>query len=336
MNTRIGIIGTGVMGTAHAETISAHTARTEIVAICDPDESRAANVASRVNCPNVYTDPFELIGRADVDAVLVASPDETHFELASACIKAGKPVLCEKPLATNAVDCMRLVELGAATGRELVQVGFMRRFDPLYAELKEAFAKGVIGKALIVRCVHRNAVAPWFFVPGMSILNAMVHEIDICRWLLGTEFRRIRIDRIPEAKSDDPILATLETTAGGVVSIEVFMNAGYGYDIRTEIVGQEGVLVMGHPPMGSLVSTSAGYLPFPSDFRVRFADAYRIQFQAWIDAVVAGINVGASAWDGFVASFVAEAGLRSFTSGGWEEIVLPERISSTGVQKAAL
>ena len=118
-------------------------------------------------------------------------------------MQRSKPVLCEKPLAATVAQCRQIVELEQNAGRRLIQVGFMRRFDPAYVELKSAYERGVIGPGMLLRCVHRNASEPGYFSSQMSITNAMVHEFDISRWLLGSEIRRIRVTQVPYLASDD-------------------------------------------------------------------------------------------------------------------------------------
>ena len=118
------------------------------------------------------TDAFALVEDPEVEAVLVASPDETHADLVLACLRKMKPVLCEKPLASTPEDCLRLVAAEVECDKRLIQVGFMRRFDPAYGELRDAVATKRMGRALLLHCQHRNAKAPGFFTPEMSITNA--------------------------------------------------------------------------------------------------------------------------------------------------------------------
>jgi myo-inositol 2-dehydrogenase / D-chiro-inositol 1-dehydrogenase len=138
----IGVIGAGVMGADHAYTVATEVARAHLVAVCDRDPGRAKKAVAEVRGARVITDPLALISTPDVRAVIVASPDETHAEYVLACIEAGKPVLCEKPLAPTTAEGQRVVEAEQAHGRRLVQVGFMRRFDPAYQDMKHRFACG--------------------------------------------------------------------------------------------------------------------------------------------------------------------------------------------------
>jgi myo-inositol 2-dehydrogenase/D-chiro-inositol 1-dehydrogenase len=318
---RIGVLGAGMMGRAHAEIVKTRVASARLAAISDPDASRAEMVAGASGA-KIFSDALELIQSDEVDAVVIASPDERHHEQVAACLATRKPVLCEKPLAPMSASCRALVQQEQALGRRLIQVGYMRRFDPAYTDLKAALESGAVGEAAIVKCAHRNASAPSFFRGTMAVTNAMVHEFDICRWLLDAEISRIRIDAVGgrEAARGDPLLATLEMSTGQLASIEVFMNARYGYDVRTEIIGRNGVLLMGAPATTYRLSNSEPGVRYWPDFTYRFKDAYVLQMQAWIGSIQGGGAVGAGASDGLRASLAAEAGERSLSSGQWEAV----------------
>src|SRR5919107_4929897 len=189
----VGVVGTGIMGGDHARTLAQSIKGATLVALADPDVERASAIAGATGARRVHADPHALIEDPEVDAVLVASPDPTHERLVLACLAAGKPVLCEKPLAPTIEGCLRVIEAEVALGRRLVQVGFMRRFDPGYAAMQATLADGRIGTPLILHCVHRNATVPPSFDSGMLITNAAVHEIDIARWLLQDEFSAVTV-----------------------------------------------------------------------------------------------------------------------------------------------
>ncbi|MDQ0393949.1 Gfo/Idh/MocA family oxidoreductase [Labrys monachus] len=326
MTLRIGVIGTGVMGADHARTIRRHVARAEVAALCDPDADRAGVVAGEIAGARLFSDPLALIADPGIDAVVVASPDETHAECVLACIAAGKPVLCEKPLAAGAADCLRVVEAERAAGRRLVQVGFMRRFDPAYNEMRQRLASGDFGEALMLHCAHRNASVPAFFRSLMSITNAAVHEFDIVRWLLDAEIVEIEVMKPRPTRSSaaaDPLFIVMRTDKDQLVDVEIFMNAGYGYDIRTELVCEKGTLTMAPPVHAEQRIGGTQRFPFAPDWRPRFAEAYRRQMQAWVDSIGTDRPVGAGAWDGLVATAIAEAGVRAFEEGGVIKVALP-------------
>ena len=136
MSIRIAIIGAGLMGGDHARIVAEDLPGAILQVVCDASAERARKVAETYGACDVATDPAATIRRADVDAVIIASPDETHAPLSLAAIDAGKPVLCEKPLSQSAEECLGVIEAELTRGRRFVQLGFMRRFDPSYREMK--------------------------------------------------------------------------------------------------------------------------------------------------------------------------------------------------------
>jgi myo-inositol 2-dehydrogenase/D-chiro-inositol 1-dehydrogenase len=314
MALRVGVVGLGVMGADHLRTLVADVPLAHVVAACDVDVERARTVAG----PGlrVHEDPVELIRADDVEAVLVASSDATHADLVLACLESAKPVLCEKPLATTAAACLSVAEAEAALGRRLVQVGFMRRFDPRYVAVKRALDEGRVGRPLLVHCAHRNAAVPPTYTSEMLITSSGTHEFDVVRWLTGQEIvgATVLTPRATSRAADgmrDPQLLILETEDGVLVDVEVFVNAGYGYDIRCELVGETGT-----------VELEAAVTP---GFLERFADAYRHELTDWVDAVANAGPRGPTAWDGYAASAVADACLESLRSGRRADVRLAER-----------
>src|SRR5262245_57410590 len=142
MTIRVGVIGAGVMGTDHARIIAGDVPGAVLQTVCDADGARAKAVGKETGAADVLTDPLAVISSPKIDAVLIASPDATHAPLTIACIEAGKPVLCEKPLAPSGAECLKVIAAEVKAGKRLVQVGFMRRFDPSYTAMKAALAGG--------------------------------------------------------------------------------------------------------------------------------------------------------------------------------------------------
>lgn len=319
MTLAIGIIGVGVMGADHARTLSSQIAGAKLRALTDADTARAKAVAAETGAETIAADPLALIHDPSVDAVIIASPDATHHPLTLACIKAGKPVLCEKPLAPTAAQCLEIVAAEVKAGRHLVQVGYMRRFDPAYVEMKAKSLSGELGKALMFHCIHRNLSAPPWFDSNMAITNSVVHEIDIMRWLLETELTSVQVMKpataIPDAPGG-PVFAIFQTAAGQIVSVENNNNGGYGYDVRGELVCEKGTVSLRSPVNSEVNSSLMNSTGYPLDWRPRFAAAYRLQMQAWVRSIAAGKTPGGSnAWDGYAASAIAEAGLRALADG---------------------
>lgn len=328
MTTRIGIIGAGVMGADHARILATAFAGVELTAIADTDAERMRKVAEANGIKRMVRDGLDVVRADDVDAVLIASPDPTHKPLVLACLDAGKPVLCEKPLARTTPDCLEIVAKESALGRRLVQVGFMRRFDPGYVEMRRTIESGELGAPLVMHCIHRNESAPAYIDTEGLVGSSAIHEFDIARYVLGREVARIFVvlgRATSKAHMRDPQLFLLEFEDGTIVDAEVFINAQYGYDVKAELVCEEGTVSLTPPHDTTVLHSRHSGFRLPKDWRPRFADAYREELQAWIASVHDGQAVGASAWDGYVATAIAESAIRAQKSGGWEALELAPR-----------
>ncbi|KAB2875466.1 MAG: inositol 2-dehydrogenase [Bauldia sp.] len=327
MTIRVGLIGAGVMGADHARILSTAVSGAELAAVSDADAGRMAAVAESRGA-RAIADPEALIGDPAVDAVIVASPDHTHSAMVHACLAAGKPVLCEKPLAPTTTECLDIVARESKLGRRLVQVGFMRRFDPGYVAMRRQLDSGELGAALVLHCIHRNSVGGPALKSEHLIVGSAVHEFDIARWLLGEEVRHvtvIRPRRTAATEAQDPQIILLQMESGAIVDIEVFVDAQYGYDVRGELVGEKGTVSLTPPRDSLLRQARREAVALPVDWRPRFAEAYAVELQGWIASINNGVPAGASAWDGYVATAVADAGVKSLTGGGSVEVRLEPR-----------
>ena len=274
---------------------------------------------------------IDVIEADDVDAVLIASPDAMHAEQALIAIAAGKPMLCEKPLAVGDVNARNVVDAEVAFGRRLIQVGFMRRFDPGYNRLKAELTASGIGEPLIVHNVHRNTSAPYGLRTEQTLTNMVTHEFDINRWLIGEELTSVMVlpgkrgPLTPEGESD-PILVVLQSQTGVLIEVEAFCNAQYGYEVQCRVTGSRGQAVMGD---GAWVTRSADFVrgtELPELWLGRFAEAYRMQLQSWIDSLKSGGPLlGASAWDGYAAAVISDRAIEAHRTGRRVDIELPAK-----------
>jgi myo-inositol 2-dehydrogenase/D-chiro-inositol 1-dehydrogenase len=331
VTVRVGVIGTGMIGQDHIRRITGVIPGGRVAAVTDADLARAGQVAAGLPGARLHQTGQDLIADGDVDAVLVTSWGATHEEYVVAAIAAGKRVFCEKPLAPAAAGAMRIVEAELAAGRRLVQVGFMRRYDAAYNALKDALDAGQAGPPLLMHCAHRNPAAPPYgFTTDMIISDSAVHELDLVRWLFDEEIAAVTILRPrPTSKVagelQDPLVLLLEMTSGILVDVEVFVNAGYGYDIRAEVVGESGTLALADAG-GAIVSRQgqrSGRVP--ADWRERFGRAFDAEFSDWLQAVAAGTAAGPSSWDGYAAALVTDHCLRALGAGERVTITMPDR-----------
>jgi len=327
----VGVIGVGTMGADHAERLARRIAGARLVAVSDPDTARAGELATAYGVRSIE-DPLALVADEAVDAVLIASPGVVHEPQLMACLDHGKAVLCEKPLTMDSGSSLRVVEAERATGQQLVTVGFMRRFDPEYVRMKEVMDEGSLGAPLVVHQVHRNKDVPPTFTSEMVVRDSLVHEVDVARFLLGEEIASLQV-LTPRATSAgnpgiaDPQVALFTMASGVVVTNEVFVQSHVGYEVRCEVVAERGTVIAGRP-WAELYLTSADAAswggPVPADYRTRFARAYDLEVQAWVDAARRGEVVGATAYDGYVSTVVCTAGMESLRTGQPVEVTLAQ------------
>ena len=323
----LGVIGTGLMGSVHAENLARRTIGAKVAAVMDIDHERATALAATCGA-RAYTNATALIADPAVDAVLIATPDTTHADLTIACIEAGKPVLCEKPMATTLADARRVLDAEVAAGRRLVQVGFMREYDRTHRDLYELLRRGDIGAALRFRGIHFNPYRGANSIES-AIVNSVIHDIHSARWLMSAEVSRVFVQWVPSDR-DQPMSAryaivNLAFENGAIGTLEWSGDSGYGYEVQVEITGETGTArTVSHssPILRQSGTISQAVTP---DWSSRFAQAYRDEAQAWINAIMTGEPTGPTAWDGYMSLVVAAACIRSTETGQPEAMIGIER-----------
>ncbi len=329
MTLNVGVIGVGMIGQDHIRRFRTVVSGAQVVAVSDVDADRAGALAADIGA-KAHSSGEDLIHDSAVDAVVVTSWGPTHEPYVLASIAAGKPVFCEKPLATTREACERIIDAEVAGGRRLVQVGFMRRYDPQYRAMKEVVRSGRIGAPLVVHASHRNPSVPGHYTSDMVINDTVVHDIDTARWLLDDEIAALtvlkpRVSAKAAAGFNDPLIVLLEMRSGVLVDVEASVNAAYGYDIRGEVLGEEGTVELSESS-GVIVKHEGSFSGrVPMDWKERFARAFDVEFAEWVDAVSSGAPTGPSAWDGYAATATAAACLEALHSGTKAKIQLESR-----------
>ncbi|MEZ5824658.1 MAG: Gfo/Idh/MocA family oxidoreductase [Geminicoccaceae bacterium] len=224
-----------------------------------------------------------------------------------------------KALSQSSTECIEVMNAEVAAGARFVQVGFMRRYDRSYIEMRKALAEGRLGRALMMHNFHRNVETPNAeFTGAMAITNSAPHEFDVVRHVLDTEYASI--SAFQPARSDSvvaPVVMVLETTDRQLVTIEINNNAAYGYDVRAELVGEAGSMRMNNVTYTSTDAALASSTGYDTDWRSRYADAYRRQNRDFIRFVETGEfpAIASNCWDGYCAAIIAEAGVRALEGG---------------------
>ena len=320
----IAVIGAGRIGAIHAANVAAHPGA-HLTWICDPVPGATTRLAGLG--AKTATDASAVIGDGDVDAVIVCTPTPTHVDLIRAAVTAGKPVLCEKPVDLDAARAQAcLDEVSAAKGT--VMIGFNRRFDPTFAEIHQRVSAGEIGQLEQLVVTSRDPEPPNLaYIAGSGGLfrDMTIHDFDMARFFLGpiAEVRAVGqniIDpAIREAGDIDSAIVVLTATSGAVGVITNSRRCAYGYDQRLEAFGATGLLQARNQHATSVAAsnqTTTGAAGRVQDFFLqRYADAYRLELDAFIDTITSGKAPSPDLADGVAALVLADAALQSLTSG---------------------
>ncbi len=329
MVVRIGMIGPGGMGRAHIDRIHSVIAGGRVVGVSDVVAENAERVAANIG-GTAFASSAELIASEEVDAVMICSYGPAHKVDVIAAIEAGKPVFCEKPLAPTAQECLDIMAAEQAAGRKLVTVGFMRRFDESYREMKAILDSGEVGETLMVHNRHRNPTVPEIYTWDMAINDTAIHEIDTMRWLLGEEIVSVRVDKPKKTRNrfdhlQDPLMLIMTTESGVWIDDEIFVNTRHSYDIQCEAVAETGTIRLADQHKVERTGTVGRFHRITMDHNQRFWGAFVTEVQEWIDAVARGEHTGSTSWDGYAAASVCDAGVKALTEDGVVAVELIER-----------
>ena len=327
---KVGIVGIGFIGADHLNRLAHSISGVSVTAVCDivPGRAQAALDKFKVKATD-YDDYRDLIADSEVEVIVITASNEVHADIAVAALEANKHVFCEKPLALNAVDCERVMEAEQKTGKKMLQVGFMRRYDPGYTRLKEVISEGVIGEPLMLHCRHYNQSSVKEYKTAQAIYETLIHEIDVLHWLLEDEYKQVKVyfpRKSSLATSDngnlkDPQIVVMETNKGITIVVEVFVNSNYGYDINCAVTGEYGMVELPNPPSISLRKEAKHSTDILVDWKERFEVAYDIEFQDFFDNLNGNKELtGPSSWDGYLAAITSDACVKSQETGATEKV----------------
>lgn len=322
---RIGLIGTGRIGQVHARSIDALKDAT-LQWVCDPFVEGAERTAAQFG-GRVTADPAEVLGAGDVDAVIIASPTATHVDLISAAIDSGIAALCEKPIDLDIarVDALRPK---AAEASVPIVLGFNRRFDRHFAELRRRVGTGEIGRLEQLTIVSRDpaeAPAAYLAASGGIFRDMTIHDLDIARFFVPdivevTARGAIAFSEVASGLDDfDSAVVTLRGANDELITITNSRHAAYGYDQRIEAFGSAGLLQVGNQTDTSVRRWGSDGVetlsPYQNFFLERYADAYRLELVEFLKAVRGEPADAPGYEDGRSALLLADAADRSARTG---------------------
>ena len=323
---RFGLLGAGRIGRMHARNLAAHPSAS-LAGLYDIDGS-ASSDAARETGSRAFPTAAALLADKSIDAVLIATSTDTHCSLIERAVRAGKAVLCEKPIHLDIAEVDRCREVVADSGMP-VQIGFNRRFDPSHSALKTALNEGEIGKPELVVITSRDPAPPpieYIRVSGGLFRDMMIHDFDIARFLFGEEPAEVSAmgavlvePAIGEAGDVDSAMVTMRMESGALCQINCSRRCSYGYDQRIEVFGERGMLVSANPtpsnlerygPSGTAIRGRLHHF-----FIERYEESYLREIDAFVDAVESQRNPSPGYEDGRRALMLANAAVESAASG---------------------
>ena len=320
----IGVAGVGEMGRRHAENLRRNVPEARLIAVADVAQDRARQVAGDLEIEHSYSSLEAMLENREVDAVVIATPDKFHAQAIELAARAGKDILCEKPLALNLQDAHAALASVAKSGQRL-QVGFMRRYDPAYAAAMQRIENGEIGVPVIFKSLGRDKDQPPLAmyeanVCGMIFYTNTIHDFDLARWLMRDEVASVHAYTTstirPEVARYGDVVASvvnLQYQGGAIGNVESYAQAVYGYDVRTEIIGSKGSIMIGSLDRIPAVFMTArgGEQPLADHFLSRFRDAYLSEMKDFVQTILNDHEPRVTGEDGLKALAIAVAAEKS-------------------------
>jgi myo-inositol 2-dehydrogenase/D-chiro-inositol 1-dehydrogenase len=328
----IAVLGCGRIGQMHAKNVALHE-MTSLACVYDINEDFANKVATDLGV-HAVTNDSEIFSNAEIDAVLVASPTDTHIEFIEKSVAANKPVLCEKPIDLDINKVNESAE--RLKGNNVpIQLGFNRRFDPGHQEAKKSLLNGEIGDLHQCIITSRDPGMPsWEYLQasGGQFRDMTIHDFDLARFMLGEE--PVKVFAIanaliePKLKSDlndsDTLMIIMETASGKQCHINNSRSATYGYDQRVELFGSKGMIVSDNRKPHEVRKFAKEFVnrqePYLNFFIERYQEAYMNEITAFAEVVQNKSQPSVNFEDGRKALVLAETAYKSVKSGRMESI----------------
>lgn len=328
---KIGAIGLGRLGLQHVKNIAFKIPNAELTAICDMNEEKLLKIQKDWSIPHGYRDFDEMIKNKELDAVVITSPSALHTRQIAKALEAGLHVFSEKPLGTTVEECKIAEAAVEKYGDKVFMLGFMRRYDPSYAYAKKKIDKGEIGRPILFRGYSQDpesAIEGAIAYAGHSggqFIDMAVHDIDLARWMMGSEPKSIFAiggcyahPEFGKYKDGDNVSALMQLENDAMVFLFAGRTAPHGYNVETEIIGTKGILRIANVPQKNLVEILDEYgvrKECSEDFIERFEQAYIEELNEFIDCILTGRKPEVTVYDGTKTTEIAYKCKEAFETG---------------------
>jgi predicted dehydrogenase len=326
---RIVMVGAGRAGSVHAQNLTEHTPDAVVVAVVDGEPDRAKCLAESVRAASYHTTLDEVLEGTRFDAVVISTPTLTHRDLAVQAAEAGKHLFCEKPMALSVEECDDMIQ-AARRSEVALQIGFMRRFQDEFVQARRRIAAGDIGEPMVIKSLTRGPGLPPAWAWDLEKSNGMLaevnsHDFDCVRWLVGSDITRVYAETankkgaargVETVNFYDNAVVTLRFASGAVGTIDGTCPADYGYDARVEVVGSEGLLIVGDvrgQPIVEARNRDVGAItPLHRTWPERFEQGYRDEMRSLVAVALSGDRPAVTGEDGRHAVGAVRAANRSW------------------------
>ena len=328
---KVGIAGLGRLGKVHANNIAFKIPNAELTAACSIVPAELEYAQKELGVTDVYTDFREMLAKADIDAVAIVTTSSEHCWQIEAALDAGKHVFSDKPLGVNLEECKQAEAAVERHPDKIFFLGFMRRYDSSYAYAKQKIQEGAIGTPYMVKATGIDPEAlvegsiKFAATSGGIFIDMAVHDIDLMRWFLDDEPTEVyaigSTFKHPEFKAvgdDETAVATYKFKNGSIGVIHVGRTAPHGYHVETEIVGTEGSIRISPVPeknLAMLYNSNGVVTECVEGFPQRFAEAYLLEMQEFINCVCEGRKPGVTVYDGTKSTAIAFGTTEAWKSG---------------------
>lgn len=321
----IALIGAGRIGKVHGENIAKRFDSVRIKSIVDPNQTNLNDLGNHLGINNLYTDPSTIFDDKEIQAVLICSSTDTHSQYIEMAAKAGKHIFCEKPIDFDIARINSALQAVKDNNVKL-QIGFNRRFDPNFAEVRKQVEIGTVGDPHLVRITSRDPYPPsidYVKVSGGLFLDMMIHDFDMARFLINDDVESVyasgsvKVDEeIGKAGDIDTAIVTLNFNSGAICAIDNSRKAAYGYDQRVEVFGSNGMArAENNKPTQTEISYAHGVkTPKPLNFFMdRYTESFYNEIKAFVDALVEDKPIPVTGEDGKIPVLIALAAKKSLT-----------------------